>query len=64
MNLYSQEETRVRKAIRDLWTAWDESDGSLNNLRIFASGEMVKPTHVCISRIMNQPKLSRRPGLV
>ncbi|KIJ69157.1 hypothetical protein HYDPIDRAFT_81118 [Hydnomerulius pinastri MD-312] len=44
MDLYSGDEARIRKAIRDLWNAWVHSNGSLNNLRVFASGKMVKPS--------------------
>ncbi|KAL4067780.1 inositol-pentakisphosphate 2-kinase [Scleroderma yunnanense] len=45
MDLYSQDEARVKKAVQNLWTGWAKSNGSLNNLRIFASGKMVKPAH-------------------
>lgn len=45
MDLYSRNETRMVKAIHDLWNAWVRSDGSLNNFRIFVSGKVIKPSH-------------------
>ncbi|KAI6109653.1 inositol-pentakisphosphate 2-kinase [Pisolithus sp. B1] len=45
MDLYSRNETRMVKAIHDLWDAWVRSDGSLNNFRIFVSGKVIKPSH-------------------
>ncbi|KAI6045591.1 inositol-pentakisphosphate 2-kinase [Pisolithus marmoratus] len=45
MDLYSRNEPRMVKAIHNLWDAWVRSDGSLNNLRVFVSGKMVKPSH-------------------
>ncbi|KAH7889535.1 inositol-pentakisphosphate 2-kinase [Phlebopus sp. FC_14] len=46
LDLYSGDEARVRKAIQDLWDGWVASDGSLNNLRLFISGKMLKPSDV------------------
>lgn len=46
LDLYSKDEARVRKAIRDLWDGWVKSDGALNNMRIFVSGKMIRPSEV------------------
>ncbi|KAG2148206.1 inositol-pentakisphosphate 2-kinase [Suillus bovinus] len=43
LDLFSCDETRVRKALDALWAGWYESDGSLNNLRFFVEGRMTKP---------------------
>ncbi|KAG9021106.1 Inositol-pentakisphosphate 2-kinase [Tulasnella sp. JGI-2019a] len=48
LDLYSGEESRVRKALQALCDAWVESDGSLNNLKIFAAGKRVSPSNVCL----------------
>lgn len=46
LDLYSGDETRVRKAIRSLWDGWVASDATLNNLKIFARGKFIKPAKV------------------
>lgn len=43
LDLFSRDETRIRKAIGALWAGWYESHGSLNNLRFFVEGRMAKP---------------------
>lgn len=43
LDLFSRDETRIRKAIGALWAGWYESHGSLNNLRFFVEGKMAKP---------------------
>lgn len=43
LDLFSCDETRVRKALGALWAGWHESDGSLNNLRFFVQGRVAKP---------------------
>lgn len=35
LDLYSEDEVRVRRALRSLYDLWVESDGQTNNLRIF-----------------------------
>lgn len=46
LDLFSGNESRVLKAIRDLWDAWIASDATVNNLKIFAGGKFVKPSEV------------------
>lgn len=46
LDLYSKDEARMRKAIRDLWNGWMQSDGTLNNMKVFVSGKMVRPSEV------------------
>ncbi|KAG1852840.1 inositol-pentakisphosphate 2-kinase [Suillus subalutaceus] len=43
LDLFSRDETRIRKALGALWAGWYESHGSLNNLRLFVEGRMAKP---------------------
>ncbi|KAG1804277.1 inositol-pentakisphosphate 2-kinase [Suillus variegatus] len=43
LDLFSSDDTRVRKALGALWAGWYESNGSLNNLRFFVQGRMTKP---------------------
>ncbi|KAH0830723.1 inositol-pentakisphosphate 2-kinase [Lanmaoa asiatica] len=44
LDLYSKDEARMRKAIRDLWNGWMESNGTLNNMKVFLSGKMIRPS--------------------
>ncbi|KAG9318637.1 inositol-pentakisphosphate 2-kinase [Chiua virens] len=44
LDLYSKDETRMRKAIHDLWDGWVQSGGTLNNMKVFVSGEMIRPS--------------------
>lgn len=43
LDLFSRDETRVRKALGALWSGWYESGGSLNNLRFFVEGRLAEP---------------------
>lgn len=51
LDLYSKDEARVRKAIRDLWNGWVQSDGTLNNMKVFVSGRMIRPSEVRVVAI-------------
>jgi len=51
LDLFSPQETRIRKAVTALWESWIESDASTNNLRIFVDGIRVHPMPECISNI-------------
>jgi len=44
LDLYSGDEARMRKAIRDLWNGWVRSNGALNNMKVFVSGKMIRPS--------------------
>ncbi|KAF9454600.1 inositol-pentakisphosphate 2-kinase [Macrolepiota fuliginosa MF-IS2] len=46
LDLFSGNVGRVHKAIDSLWDAWEHSSGSVNNLKIFAHGKVVKPGQV------------------
>lgn len=46
LDFYSTDEARTSKAFRDLWNGWVQSNGTLNNMRIFVSGKMIKPSEV------------------
>ncbi|KAH8092504.1 inositol-pentakisphosphate 2-kinase [Cristinia sonorae] len=44
LDLYSGDEDRVRKALHTLWDIWIGSSGSVNNLKVFVEGGMLKPS--------------------
>ncbi|KAF8447781.1 inositol-pentakisphosphate 2-kinase, partial [Boletus edulis BED1] len=46
LDLFSKDDARVRRAIRDLWGGWVQSNGSLNNMRLFVSGKMIRPSEL------------------
>ncbi|KAF5358426.1 hypothetical protein D9756_001462 [Leucocoprinus leucothites] len=46
LDLFSGSADRVRKAIDSLWDAWEQSNGGVNNLKVFASGKVVEPDKV------------------
>lgn len=46
LDLFSGIKERVETAIEGLWDSWIQSNGSINNLRIFSHGKMVLPTDV------------------
>ncbi|KZT52737.1 hypothetical protein CALCODRAFT_501925 [Calocera cornea HHB12733] len=45
LDLYSGEESRVRRALEQLWEDWMATGGRLNNFRVFVRGERVDPSH-------------------
>ena len=48
LDLFSRDKARIRKALTSLWDAWVESNGTVNNLKIFVDGKMVIPSDVRI----------------
>lgn len=48
LDLFSRDKTRIRKAITSLWDAWVNSNGTVNNLKIFVDGHMILPSDVRI----------------
>ncbi|KAG6900403.1 hypothetical protein C0993_011096 [Termitomyces sp. T159_Od127] len=44
LDLFSEDMNRVKKAIRGLWDIWTESNGTVNNLKIFVQGQKVVPS--------------------
>lgn len=51
IDLYSGDETRVRKALAGLWNAWSKTDGKKNNLRVNVDGKAVLPSNVSFSAL-------------
>ncbi|EAU88715.1 inositol-pentakisphosphate 2-kinase [Coprinopsis cinerea okayama7 len=43
LDLFSEDEDRMRIAIHALWDAWTRSEGTVNNLKVFAHGNLVFP---------------------
>lgn len=52
LDLFSGNAGRVRQAVDSLWDAWSHSNGSVNNLKIFARGKVVKPGQVGVDRVL------------
>lgn len=47
LDLFSNDEVRLAKAVAALWEGWITTKGKANNLRVFLDGEKVSPTKVC-----------------
>ncbi|KAI0664711.1 inositol-pentakisphosphate 2-kinase [Cubamyces menziesii] len=43
LDLFADDPARARRALHALWGAWIASGGTVNNLRVFVRGKMVKP---------------------
>ncbi|KAG6820971.1 hypothetical protein H0H93_008600 [Arthromyces matolae] len=48
LDLFSGDKNRVLKAIHDLWDAWIESNGTINNLKIFVHGKRIGPSNASL----------------
>ncbi len=46
LDLFSGSKVRLENAIDSLWDSWIQSNGSINNLRIFSHGKIVLPNDV------------------
>jgi inositol-pentakisphosphate 2-kinase len=46
LDLFSGERARVKKAIESLWSSWLESNGKINNLKVFVEGGTITPGEV------------------
>lgn len=46
LDLFSGSRERLENALEGLWNSWTQSNGVINNLRIFHEGKMVLPTDV------------------
>jgi hypothetical protein len=46
LDLFSGSKVRLERAIDALWNSWVQSNGSINNLRIFCHGKIVLPNDV------------------
>lgn len=46
LDLYSQDEGRIKQALQDLWSDWEATDGHTNSFRVFVDGHKVEPTNV------------------
>ncbi|KAF9013931.1 inositol-pentakisphosphate 2-kinase [Cyathus striatus] len=44
LDLFSGNEDRITNALTHLWDSWCESNGTINNLKIFSRGKLVSPT--------------------
>lgn len=46
LDLFSGSKERLKTALMGLWDSWIQSDGSINNIRIFNHGKIVLPSEV------------------
>ena len=46
LDLFSRSKSRVETALGGLWDSWIQSNGSINNMRIFNHGNIVLPSEV------------------
>jgi len=46
LELYSPDQERVKKALYALWDDWEQSNGTINMLRIFVNGRVLHPNEV------------------
>lgn len=46
LDLFSGDLPRVINAITGLWDSWSDSNGTVNNLKIFARGKLLRPADV------------------
>ncbi len=60
LDLFSGSRGRLEGALEGLWDSWTQSNGTINNLRIFHNGKMVLPTDVGIQTIQSTPTDSDR----
>lgn len=52
LDLFSGDKDRISKALTSLWNAWYETDGHINNLKIFVSGTLIGPSQVGLHGII------------
>jgi len=58
LDLFSGLKERLETAIEGLWDSWIQSNGSINNLRIFSHGKIVLPTDELTLRAWSRETLS------
>jgi inositol-pentakisphosphate 2-kinase len=46
LDLFSGSKVRIESGLEGLWNSWIQSNGSINNLRIFSHGKIVLPSDV------------------
>jgi inositol-pentakisphosphate 2-kinase len=46
LDLFSNDEGRISNAIRALWDAWNDSNGTINNFKVFVHGRLIQPSDV------------------
>jgi Inositol-pentakisphosphate 2-kinase len=65
LDLFSGSKGRLETALGGLWDSWIETNGSINNMRIFNHGKIVLPREVCdyISQIHSRINLSAEASL-
>ncbi|KAI0783102.1 inositol-pentakisphosphate 2-kinase [Abortiporus biennis] len=66
LDLFSGDTDRVKKALNTLWDVWIGSSGSVNNLRIFVEGQMLRPSPQSLRPLATQiiPSDARHPDLI
>jgi len=46
LDLFSNNEDRISNAIRALWDAWNNSNGGVNNFKVFKRGRLIQPSNI------------------
>jgi inositol-pentakisphosphate 2-kinase len=46
LDLFSGDESRMKTALNSLWHAWSDSDGTINNFKVFVRGRRILPAEV------------------
>ncbi|KAH9998177.1 inositol-pentakisphosphate 2-kinase [Russula compacta] len=62
LDLFSGSRERLETALEGLWNAWVQSNGSINNLRIFSHGKMVLPNDDLSLQAWSQENFSLPAG--
>jgi inositol-pentakisphosphate 2-kinase len=57
LDLFSGNPERVSKSVSDLWQAWIQSDGHINNLKIFVEGVLIQPSQVKLPSLSLVPRI-------
>lgn len=61
LDLFSGSRERLEIALEGLWNSWTQSNGAINNLRIFHFGKMVLPTDELSLQAWSQESFSLPP---
>ncbi|TFK30038.1 inositol-pentakisphosphate 2-kinase [Coprinopsis marcescibilis] len=60
LDLFSEDEERMKTAVNALWDSWTESEGTVNNLKVFAHGKMLHPAD---AKLMVSPDFTAEAGI-
>ena len=58
LDLFSGDKSRMTQAIHSLWDAWADSNGTVNNLKIFVRDKMIKPAEVMFNSVISSEQFN------